>query len=324
MPLSMPTTDGLPAAAPPPARRGRRGVVGLRALGVLAVVAVIAVGWTSLRSALGGVTAGESCAATVDGTTTSLDPEQAGNAATITAVAVARGLPARAATIGLATALQESKLRNLDHGDRDSLGLFQQRPSAGWGTPAQVRDPVYAANAFYDVLVKIEGYKTAPITQAAQKVQRSGYPGAYAQREEEARVLASTLSGYSPGAFTCNLKPVTGAVVQQPGAGGYTPRAAAVVAAAKREAGHAPAPGPADSTGTTVRYVLTGTQARRLGWGLAHWSVARAAALDVVAVRTDGLQWRREAPGRGWTAPAGSAAPVPAGTVEIVVAEGDK
>ena len=92
-----------------------------------------------------------------------------------------RGLPARAASIALATAYQESKLRNLDHGDRDSLGLFQQRPSQGWGTAKQIQDPYYATNAFYDALVKIDGYQTMRITEAAQEVQRSGFPEAYAR-----------------------------------------------------------------------------------------------------------------------------------------------
>ena len=148
---------------------------------------------------------GTGCTAVAGGQTVTLDSEQASNAATITAVAVQRNLPARAATIALATALQESKLRNLTYGDRDSLGLFQQRPSQGWGTKAQVTDPVYAANAFYDVLVKIEGYRTLPVTKAAQKVQRSAFPSAYAAHEADARVLASALSGYSPAAFTCVL-----------------------------------------------------------------------------------------------------------------------
>ena len=120
-------------------------------------------------------------------------------------VAVLRQLPARAATIAVATAMQESKLVNLDYGDRDSLGLFQQRPSQGWGTPEQVRDPVYATNAFYDVLVKIDGYRAMQITDVAQQVQRSAFPEAYADHEPDARVLASALSGHSPAAMSCTL-----------------------------------------------------------------------------------------------------------------------
>ena len=172
-----------------------------------AVVVVLAIGagvswWTGL---LAGVTGRPHCVATALGQTTELDPEQAGNAATIAAVAVHRGLPGRAATIGIATAMQESKLRNLDYGDRDSRGLFQQRPSQGWGTVEQIMDPVYASNAFYDVLVKIEGYQNLPITTAAQQVQRSAFPSAYGDHEPAARILASALSGYSTASLSCVL-----------------------------------------------------------------------------------------------------------------------
>ena len=84
-----------------------------------------------------------------------------------------KGLPDHAVTIALATALQESELRNLTYGDRDSVGLFQQRPSQGWGTPAQIEDPVYAASVFDDHLVRIQGWESMPVTEAAQLVQLS-------------------------------------------------------------------------------------------------------------------------------------------------------
>lgn len=286
---------------------------------VLALAGAATVAWW--QGNLAGVPVRQVCVATAGGVTASLDPEQAGNAAIITAVAVARGLPARAATIGIATAMQESKLRNIDYGDRDSLGLFQQRPSQGWGTADEVMDPVYAANAFYDVLIKIEGYETAAITDAAQQVQRSAFPSAYAQHEAEARVLASALSGYSTAAFTCDLRPGTGALPTQPGAGGFTPAAASVVEAARRETGREPS-GPVGRAGNTIRYELTGDEASRLSWGLAHWAVARAQALDVVEVRNGDLHWRRDARGEGWTV----ADPAGAGenTVEIVVSGGDE
>jgi hypothetical protein len=138
-----------------------------------------------------------------DGEEYEFSPEQAVNAATITAVGTARGLPERAVTIALATALQESALRNIGHGDRDSLGLFQQRPSQGWGTERQIMDPVYAAGAFYDHLVKVPDYESLPLTVAAQKVQRSGYPDAYAKHEPDAAALAAALTGSSPASLTC-------------------------------------------------------------------------------------------------------------------------
>ena len=145
----------------------------------------------------------EECTAKVRGREVALSTEQAENAALITAISVQRGMPARAATIALATAYQESDLCNLEGGDRDSLGLFQQRPSQGWGTPEQILDPVYATNAFYDALAQVDGYETMEITEAAQHVQRSGFPEAYADHEADARVLASALTGNSPHAFTC-------------------------------------------------------------------------------------------------------------------------
>src|SRR3954462_65923 len=96
--------------------------------------------------------------------------------------------------ISLATAMKESRLRNLDHGDRDSLGLFQQRPSQGWGTPEQVQDPVYAAGKFYDHLVQFPGWETGRLTDVAQGVQRSGFPEAYQKHEGMAVELADALA----------------------------------------------------------------------------------------------------------------------------------
>jgi len=145
------------------------------------------------------------CTTKVGRLTVVLTDEQARNASLISAIAIRRGMPAHAATIGLATALQESKLYNLRGGDRDSLGLFQQRHSQGWGTPQQILDPVYATNAFYDALTKVPNWASLPVTEAAQEVQRSGYPSAYAVYEGDARALASALTGYSPASFWCHL-----------------------------------------------------------------------------------------------------------------------
>jgi hypothetical protein len=96
------------------------------------------------------------CVATANNKSAVVDLEQAHFASIIAGVAVRRGLPPRAASIALATAYQETGIRNLDYGDRDSVGLFQQRPSQGWGTKKQLMDPDYAAGKFYDALVKID------------------------------------------------------------------------------------------------------------------------------------------------------------------------
>ncbi len=128
-----------------------------------------------------------------------LTDEQIGNARTIAQLGRDRGLPERAVVIALATAMQESSLRNLDYGDRDSLGLFQQRPSQGWGTPEQVQDPVYAAGIFYDRLLRVPGWETMRVTDAAQRVQRSAFGELYEQHAEMAVELSVALgAGASP------------------------------------------------------------------------------------------------------------------------------
>ncbi|MFD0259082.1 C40 family peptidase [Kitasatospora indigofera] len=112
----------------------------------------------------------------------------------IVTTGIALGVAPRGQVVALATAMQESRLRNLAYGDRDSLGLFQQRPSQGWGTPEQLQDPVYASTAFYRELLKVPGWQELPVTVAAQKVQKSGFPDAYAQWEPLASALQQALS----------------------------------------------------------------------------------------------------------------------------------
>jgi peptidoglycan DL-endopeptidase CwlO len=126
-----------------------------------------------------------------------LSADQRANAQTIIGVAKGMGLPPRAWLIGLATAMQESQLRNIGYGDRDSLGLFQQRPSQGWGSPAQVTNPAYAATAFFQHLQAVPGWDTLPVTVAAQTVQRSAFPDAYARWEGLAAKLVAGLAGVS-------------------------------------------------------------------------------------------------------------------------------
>jgi cell wall-associated NlpC family hydrolase len=116
------------------------------------------------------------------------------NAVTITATGIAMNVPARGQVVALATALQESGLRNLDSGDRDSLGLFQQRPSQGWGTAEQIMQPVYASTRFYQALLKVDGWQSLTVTQAAQAVQQSGYPDAYAKWQPLATALQEAIA----------------------------------------------------------------------------------------------------------------------------------
>jgi hypothetical protein len=228
----------------------------------------------------------EYCVAEVGDTRAQIDTEQARWTTLMAAIAQRRGLPPRATTIAIATAFQESKIHNLDYGDRDSAGLFQQRPSQGWGTRKQVLDPVHSIGKFYDGLVKVKGYSSMSITDAAQRVQRSAYPGAYAQHEDYARALASSLRGYSPAAFSCRVNAT---------AGGRTGAVADDVAAAFGSI-------PIDVGERTVRLPLKGrapdVEAR--GWGLAHYSVGNATRLKISSVAFDGHRWTAENSPDGW------------------------
>jgi hypothetical protein len=134
----------------------------------------------------------------VAGSQVELSGEQAENAATIAEVADDRGLPRRAVVIALATAQQESRLVNVPYGDRDSLGLFQQRPSQGWGSPAQVQDPEYSAAAFYQRLVQVPGWDTLPLGDASHAVQRSAFPERVPQWEPMATAIADALAEHDP------------------------------------------------------------------------------------------------------------------------------
>jgi hypothetical protein len=126
---------------------------------------------------------------TVDGWTAA----QVANAGVIVTIGRERQVPRQGLVIAVATAIQESSLRNLRGGDRDSIGLFQQRPSQGWGTPKQLSDPAYQTRKFYDKLLRLEGWQQMRLTEAAQAVQISAFPEAYAKHTEAATALVTAL-----------------------------------------------------------------------------------------------------------------------------------
>ncbi|MCY0930990.1 NlpC/P60 family protein [Streptomyces sp. H27-H1] len=149
--------------------------------------------------------------------------EQIPMARAVVATGIQMRLPARGQVIALATALQESGLRNLDYGDLDSLGLFQQRPSQGWGSREQILDPVYASTKFYKALTALKDWELMPLTVAAQKVQASAFPDAYAKHEPLATALqlaiAPTLGAPPPPGLPVVAGPAGTAC---PGSGGDT------------------------------------------------------------------------------------------------------
>jgi hypothetical protein len=207
-----------------------------------------------------------------------LDAEQAANAATISAVGIRRGVPQRAIVIALATAFQESKLRNLAAGDRDSIGLFQQRPSQGWGKPEQIADPRYAAGRFYTALLKVRGWDQMRVTEAAQKVQRSRYPEAYQKWADASTVLARALGGDVTAAVACT-------VPGEPSERGPA-AATALTEGVRLDWGNVSAVATTEVVGLTLT-----ARDQKAGWQYAHWLVAHAADLGVRRVRYGDREW---------------------------------
>lgn len=253
------------------------------------------------------------CAAALEGTSWYLDPDQAETVALLAGSAQQRALPARALTIAIATGMQESKLRNIEHGDRDSLGIFQQRPSQGWGTEAEIMDPVYATGRFYDALVQVPGYEEMAVTEAAQSVQRSAFPDAYEQHEALARAWASAMYGYSGGAVTCTLPDADGVGDPQ-----------AVLGRAQRDLGITGTVTGAGVVLDAAPLVAAPEHAERVGWAVAHWAVAVAEALRIVSVEHAGSVWTRDA--GAWSVapaptPAGEGSGLTAGQVLLVLAD---
>ncbi len=213
-----------------------------------------------------------------------LSAGQAGIASTIAGVAHVRALPTRAVTIAYATALQESDLENLPYGDRDSVGVFQQRPSQGWGTRQELLNPIYATTQFFAALAKIPGYLKLPVSKAAQDVQRSADGSAYGQYADEGAAMADGFAGHQGRSVYCWYGS---------GISGHSDLAGAdrdLVAA---------------FGGARVRYVGDPVMAipvssHTAGWGVAFWLVTHAASYHISTVRYAGYQWTAAHGQRGW------------------------
>jgi hypothetical protein len=222
--------------------------------------------------------------------TTSMD-----NAATIVAVSLGRSLPERAAIVAVATARQESKLNNVNYGDRDSLGLFQQRPSMGWGTAAQVTDPVYASGKFYSALVNVKDWQTLDIGVAAQKVQKSADPGgsSYTQWQGMATTLAAALEGDPSATLACHVDPSTAYTAETPGSDGLTPRAATLATQLQYGFKGIAPQYTHSSDGLSISLNLGGTSSE-LKRAFAQWAVARSSTLAVDKVQYLDQVWNRD------------------------------
>ncbi|MFJ5301783.1 heavy metal transporter [Streptomyces sp. NPDC088350] len=299
----------MPEQSPTPKKR-RRGRL-FRFSAALVVLLAVA-GYLVVQYVTGG-RGGPGCKVVSgkdDGQEYEFTQEQAMNAATIAAVGTGRGMPARAVTIALATALQESQLVNIQHGDLDSLGLFQQRPSQGWGTKKQILDPTYAAGVFYEHLAKVNDYQKLPLTVAAQRVQRSGYPEAYAKHEPDAALLSAALTGQAAATLTCQGLPDTTVTATGPDA----VRAALVrdfgrtilkktgaevtgdstskdTSRTKSTSKSTPAPGASATGGSSTVTLPVRSGSTKTGWQLAHWAVANSSVLHIERVSYAGREW---------------------------------
>jgi hypothetical protein len=231
--------------------------------------------WLRDRGLTEPVPGQQRCVATANNRSTVVDLDQAHFASIIAGVSVRRGLPPRAASIALATAYQETGIRNLNYGDLDSVGLFQQRPSQGWGTKQQVMDPYHATGKFYDALVKINNWETDDINNVAQKVQNSGYPEGYRDHETDARVLASALTGQSSAAFSC---------LDRSGAPGD---AKALRTSLQQTFGNID-----DSAKGSVITIRAGGDRR--AWAYAHYAVANVKLYGVTTVKIGNRLWETQ------------------------------
>lgn len=210
-----------------------------------------------------------------------LDTSQAAIASLIAGVAARHHLPQRALTIAYATALQESDLENLDYGDRDSVGVFQQRPSQGWGTTAQIENPVYATTRFFGALVKVPKYTKLPIDVAAQDVQHSADGSAYEQYDYVAAEFATAFT--SRGGVWC----------------WYTPTATQRADVTATEQDMRTTFG--SLAGTTSRSAKMSFNVRRdEAWTVADWLVTHAQQYEISYVQYAGYKWKAAAGSMGW------------------------
>jgi hypothetical protein len=283
-----------------PRRRGRR--KGVAIFTVCAVVLLAAAGYFA-HSAFQRVTpflTPAGCQAGQGTSAVSLDPQQASIAATIAGVAASEELPARAVTIAYATAMQESKMHNLSYGDLDSVGVFQQRPSEGWGTTSQLENPVYATTKFFGALTRVRGYLDMPVDQAAQAVQRSADGTAYSQYDLMATSMTSAFTGQRPRDVWCWPGP---GKQSQPNLGAVGPGLAAVFGtpAADRPVTSLSMSRSAKSTTVDVR--VQPAEA----WAVASWLVSEATVYGINDVHYGGYQWTAPGGTKGWQPDTGTA-----------------
>jgi hypothetical protein len=262
---------------------------------VLVVAGYLAFGGTRHGSTAAPPPPAPGCQAGTGVSAIPLDTGQAGIAATIAGVAARHRLPRRAVTIALAAALQESQLQNLDYGDRDSVGVFQQRPSQGWGTTAELEDPVYATTKFFAALVRVPGYTKMTVGQAAQDVQHSADGYAYGQWVEVATLLAGYFTGAPQAGVSCWYTPagqpdLAGALKQLTQTFGPQGKDGVLVGITTDRSGQKKK----DRRAAVVHVQRDGA------WTVAGWLVAHAQQYGISQIRYAGYVWNAGNGSMGW------------------------
>jgi hypothetical protein len=265
--------------------------------GLVLIVAAAAVAVYLVANRAKPFLTGSGCQAGTGKTAVALDPEQAAIAATIAGVAHRRAMPARAVVVAYAAALQESHLHNLTYGDRDSVGVFQQRPSEGWGPAAKLKNPVYATGKFFGALATVPDYLHTPVYRAAQAVQRSADGYAYIQYQPEASALAADFTGHSAHAVWC-----WSAAAGPAWANLTAARRALADTFGPMRSHQAASPGDAPA-------MVVHAARPALGWAVATWLVTHASSYGIHDVRYSGYQWRQSLGSSGWTPDKGQARP---------------
>jgi len=272
-------------------RLGRNSAIGIALVLVLALIGYRVYG--SFQHTTIPVAGPPGCQAGTGATAISMDTDQAAIAATIAGVAARHKLPEEAVIIAYAAAIQESQLHDLDYGDRDSVGVFQQRPSQGWGTKSELENPVYATTKFFAALVQVPGYATMPVDEAAQDVQHSGDGSAYEQWASVAAQLAGYFTGASPHGVSCwyvpparpSLANVGRSLTETFGPQGGNRILVAVTTARSEK----------KKPGDAV------VQAQRdEAWTVAGWLVAHAQDYGISEVRYAGYDWTAADGSMGW------------------------
>ncbi|WP_409496114.1 hypothetical protein [Amycolatopsis sp. cmx-11-12] len=290
-------------------------IVGTSVALVLALILLIGGGAIAVVQAVFGSSDSRLNCTPTDAPTaaTGFGPQEIAHAATIVAVGQRLGVPEYGWIVAVTTALTETRLQNLDHGDRDSLGLFQQRPSMGWGTPGQIMDPGYSSEQFYRHLLAVPNWQSIPVAEAAQTVQRSGFPDRYTVFEDTARQIVAATKGApcatgTPGKLRTDWLSEQATMPDPTSGGRITPRTLNLVQTLRTNGmtgnglgcfAHRPANPHSDHPQGRACDIMFNPHSQPSvtgGWQVANWLIAHQANLGVSYLIWQAQYWSADNP----------------------------